>query len=57
MRLLTTFAFLVPESAFAGGFERPIPQAQTAAAEFWFFVACLALVAALAGVQYLVSRR
>jgi hypothetical protein len=57
MRLATIVAFLTPGPALVAAFERPIPQPQTDAAEFWFFVASVALVAALAAVQILVSRR
>lgn len=41
----------------AASFERPVPQAQTDVAEFWFLVASVALIAALVAVQMLVSRR
>lgn len=57
MRLAALLAVLVPGPALAAAFERPIPQPQTDAAEFWFFVASVALVAALGAVQILVSRR
>jgi len=52
--LLTT---LIAVPAFAESFDRPIPQAQSATAEFWYAMACLALLAAMAAVQWLVSRR
>ncbi|NKX75557.1 hypothetical protein [Tritonibacter mobilis] len=48
---------LVPFSAHAERFERPIPQPQTDVAEFWFFMASLVLLAALVCVHLLVSRR
>ncbi len=57
-RFLTvmTAAFLAsPVSADA--FDRPIPQAQSATAEFWYALACLALVVAMIAVQRLVARR
>lgn len=41
----------------AEGFDRPIPQAQSATAEFWYAMACLALIGAMIVVQRLVSRR
>ncbi|MFG6620994.1 protein NnrT [Sulfitobacter sp. 1A05707] len=44
-------------SALAGQFDRPIPQAQSATAEFWYALACLSLIAAMVAVQWLVSRR
>ena len=46
---------LLPAPALA--FDRPIPQPQTATAEFWFLMGSLALIAALAAVQWLVARR
>lgn len=48
---------LMASPAFAEGFDRPIPQPQSATAEFWYALACLALVAAMVVVQRLVSRR
>ncbi|MEE4189819.1 MAG: protein NnrT [Roseobacter sp.] len=48
---------LMTSPAFAEGFDRPIPQAQSATAEFWYALACLALIAAMVAVQRLVSRR
>jgi hypothetical protein len=44
-------------SVLAGQFDRPIPQAQSATAEFWYALACLSLIAAMVAVQWLVSRR
>lgn len=41
----------------AEAFDRPIPQAQSATAEFWYALACIALVLAMVAVQQLVSRR
>ncbi len=58
MRILAPL--LVVAFATAGraeDFQRPIPQAQSATAEFWYAMACLTLVAAMAAVQWLVSRR
>lgn len=52
---VTTMLFAT--SAFAEGFDRPIPQAQSATAELWYALACFALVAAMVAVQRLVSRR
>jgi hypothetical protein len=43
--------------AFATAFDRPIPQAQSATAEFWFAIASLALMAALWLVHHLVMRK
>lgn len=43
--------------ARAANFERPIPEPQTDAAEFWYLIASLALVVALIAVQRLVRQR
>ena len=48
---------LAASGAAAEGFERPIPQAQSATAELWFALASLGLVLALAAVHWLVNRR
>ncbi|MFL4471280.1 protein NnrT [Tateyamaria armeniaca] len=58
MRPLICFCTaLMASPAFAEGFDRPIPQAQSATAELWYGLACLALIAAMVVVQRLVSRR
>lgn len=57
MRFLTISLFLAPLSALAESFERPIPQAQSATAEFWFFLATLALLVSLVVVARVVARR
>lgn len=55
--MLKLLPFLIMAApAFAEG-ARPIPQAQSATAEGWFFMASLALLAALVAVQWLVRRR
>jgi hypothetical protein len=54
---LVTLASLAALPALAEGFDRPIPQAQSATAEFWYAMACLALLAAMVAVQRLVARR
>ncbi len=56
-RLILSFATLFASPAFAESFDRPIPQAQSATAEFWYAMACIALVASMIAVQKLVSRR
>ncbi len=54
----TAIALLATGSqAFAEGFDRPVPNPQSATAEFWFAFACVAFVAALYAVHRLVSRR
>lgn len=50
-------AAALPFPAIASSFDRPIPQAQSATAEFWFAAASIALIAALALVARLVARR
>lgn len=51
-------AFILAGSRlFAEGFDRPIPQAQSATAEFWYALACITLVLSMVAVQWLVSRR
>jgi len=56
MTRLALLVTLLPGAALAG-YDRPIPQAQSATAEFWFLVASAALILALVLVQRLVSRR
>ena len=57
MKLLSIGLTFLASPALAAGFDRPIPQAQSATAELWFALACVALIAALAIVQFMVSRR
>ncbi|SFR49993.1 protein NnrT [Litoreibacter janthinus] len=57
MRILTVLFGVVAMPAFASSFDRPIPQPQSATAEFWFALSSLALIAALVLVQRLVSRK
>lgn len=47
----------LPFPALAEAYNRPIPQAQSATAEFWFAIASLALIGALIVVARLVARR
>ena len=56
-RLIPPLATLFASPALAESFDRPIPQAQSATAEFWYAMACIALVASMIAVQKLVSRR
>ncbi|MDM8164930.1 protein NnrT [Roseovarius sp.] len=55
--LILPLATLFASPAVAKSFDRPIPQAQSATAEFWYAMACIALIAAMIAVQQLVSRR
>ena len=58
MRFLAfLFASFAASPLVAESFDRPIPQAQSATAEFWYALACLALIGAMIVVQRLVSRR
>ncbi|WP_417208934.1 protein NnrT [Antarctobacter sp.] len=57
MHKLAIFPAFFAAPAWAEAFDRPIPQAQSATAEFWYAVACLALVLSMVAVQRLVSRR
>lgn len=57
MRISTFFFVLLATPAFAEGFDRPIPQAQSATAEIWFAVASIVLIAALWLVNHLVMRK
>lgn len=50
-------ALLTASPLLAEGFDRPNPQPQSATAEFWYALACLALVVSMIAVQRLVSRR
>ncbi len=56
-RLILPLATLFASPSLAESFDRPIPQAQSATAEFWYAMACIALVASMIAVQRLVSRR
>jgi len=50
-------ALFLPAQVWAKAYERPMPQPQSATAEFWFFMASLLLVGALITVAWLVSKR
>lgn len=56
-RLFPILNLCLAAPAWAAGFDRPIPQAQSATAEFWFALSSIALIAALVVVHRLVSRR
>ena len=57
IRLALICALFVPLPVLAQSFDRPIPQAQSATAEFWFTFASIALIAALIAVGRLVAKR
>lgn len=57
MRLLALIPIMLASPAWAEIFDRPIPQAQSATAEFWFGVASITLVLALYVVHRLVKRK
>ena len=54
---LTGIFVFIGSRHFAEGFDRPIPQAQSATAEFWYAMACITLVLSMVAVHWLVSRR
>ena len=54
--LIALCAVAIPLPLLASTFERPIPQAQSATAEYWFALASLALIAALIVVAKLIAR-
>jgi len=57
MRFFFLSLILTAPPLWADGFDRPIPQAQSATAEFWFGLGSIALIVALVAVQRLVARR
>lgn len=57
MKRILAITLTLPSTALAEAFDRPIPQPQTEAAEFWFFVGSVALLLSLVAVQMLISRR
>ncbi|WP_417607760.1 protein NnrT [Primorskyibacter flagellatus] len=58
MRIVTSLLTMIPATpVLAEAYERPIPQVQSATAEFWYALACLALVLAMIAVQRLVASR
>ena len=58
MRLAFIFITLLSSGPLAAaGYNRPIPQAQSATAELWFAIGSIALIAALVAVGALVARR
>ncbi|ASP22552.1 hypothetical protein ANTHELSMS3_03936 [Antarctobacter heliothermus] len=57
MRKLAILPAFFAAPAWAEGFDRPIPQPQSATAEFWYALACVALIVSMIVVQRLVSRR
>ncbi|MBQ0806142.1 MULTISPECIES: hypothetical protein [unclassified Sulfitobacter] len=58
MKHLALFcAAALPLPALASSFDRPVPQAQSATAEYWFAAASVALIVALVVVARMVARR
>ncbi|RKF16168.1 protein NnrT [Roseovarius spongiae] len=57
LRILTLIFTLIGGPLAAEAYQRPIPQSQSATAEFWFALASIALIVALIAVQRLVARR
>lgn len=56
-RFLSFFTAIAASPAVAEGFDRPIPQAQSATAEFWYALACITLLLSMVAVHWVVSRR
>ena len=54
---VTLLTLLAASPALAEPYSRPIPQAQSATAEFWYALACLTLVAAMYAVHRMVMRK
>lgn len=48
---------IAPLAASAEAYNRPIPQAQSATAEYWFLIASLSMIAALFAVNWLINRK
>lgn len=57
LRATSAIATFLPTLAKAEGFTRPIPQPQSATAEWWFLAASIGFLAALLAVHLLVRRR
>ena len=57
MRYLALLVTVFATAAQAEPYKRPIPQAQSATAEFWFFVATIMLLASLYAVHWVIKRR
>lgn len=58
MKRLVLLAMILPvATAFAGSFDRPRPNAQSATAELWFGLSSLAFLMALWAVHRMVNRR
>lgn len=57
IRIFALLAVMLPTGALAEAFQRPIPQPQSATAEWWFLAASVALLLALLAVHMLVRRR
>ncbi len=57
LRATIAVATLLPALAQAEAFTRPIPQPQSATAEWWFLGASIAFLVALLAVHLLVRRR
>ena len=56
LKYVLTFTLLATR-AMAEGFNRPIPQAQSATAEFWYGLASLVLCLSLYAVYWMVTRK
>lgn len=57
LRAFIAIATIFPALASAEPFQRPVPQPQSATAEWWFLGASIALLISLLAVHMLVRRR
>ena len=56
-RIFVLLALMLPSGALAEAFQRPVPQPQSATAEWWFLAASIGLLVSLLAVHLLVRRR
>ena len=57
MRNLLIFVSLLPGTAFGEVFQPPLPEVQSATAEFSYAIASIAFIATLAMAQFLIRKR
>lgn len=55
--LLSILFILLPGAVLAEAFDRPVPAAQSATAEFWFALASLSFLVAMVAVHLMVRRK
>lgn len=57
MRNILTLALILPGTAFGETFQPPLPEVQSATAEFSYAIASIAFIATLAMAQFLIRKR